>query len=231
MAKIKKVIIGFITMLIAASAIFIILDNKVGLNVLKDKTEIFVNLTGQFELGGTEYNFIKNPKNTLTKLSYLKVTRSITDDGMIKIVRSGRNTKTKINVTDTYLFDPKIDDVTKFPLDHNVMILNAKGYTYEYVVKDLTYYGGDLEFTGQTSYSFGKQIKVTWQEGYEYAGITGNTLTVKYLIDSDNYSVNVRMFDPPVYNYCYQESSNVSNQVYTDGVCGVLNYTSNIHWA
>ena len=101
-------------------------------------------------------------------------------------------------IIDTYTFDGKIDDIQLFPISHKIEILDAKGKFFRYEIRDLVYDGPTFKLSGQTSASFGRNMKVTWWKGYRLGWVykSGSMYVKSEKLESDYEVFNVRLFDP-----------------------------------
>jgi len=101
-------------------------------------------------------------------------------------------------VEDVYLFNGSINDVRLFPISHTVRVINGSDYFYRYEVRDLTYDGDTVKLNGNLSAGFGKKMIVELHPGYRWAWVyKSGILRAQYDIPSDDYTFNVRLFDPP----------------------------------
>ena len=214
-------------MILLSSVVYISLDNKVRIRVDNEKVTFYTkNDNNRFVVSGREYNKLFDG----TKLMYRSAKNVEVDtyiDNISNTVTIKRTTPfiRGPTIVDTYFFDGKIDDLILFPIYHKVEIFNAKDKFYRYEVRDLEYDGPSIKLN-TTSMSFGKNMKVNWQSGYNWARVykTG-ILKVQYKIKSDYEVFNVRLFDPPT-------DSNLANfnQNYTLSPKGqeILNFTATV---
>lgn len=104
--------------------------------------------------------------------------------------------RTNGSITDLYYFNGSSDDVTKFPVHHEITIQGEKGKQFKYVVSSLK--GVKAAHNVLSGESFGYDMKVIFDDGYSSAKVTkAGTLTVIYIIPSDDWVLNVKLFDPP----------------------------------
>lgn len=115
-------------------------------------------------------------------------------------------------VNDEYLFDGNNKDIEKFPISHEIHVKNSKGKKFQYVVSSLK----DVKYAHnvQSGESFGLNMKLTFDSNYNSAKVTkSGLLTVTYIIPSDDWILNVRLFDPTV-NVSTTYVSNFSNKTF-----------------
>ena len=99
-------------------------------------------------------------------------------------------------ITDEYIFDGNIKDIEQFPVNNKKIFEGCKGLLYRYEVHDLKY-DGPTNYRATSPASFGYNMKVTWDDGYNWAHIYQNgKLKVQWKIPEDYYEINVRLFDP-----------------------------------
>ena len=108
-------------------------------------------------------------------------------------------------IIDEYYFKGDIDGVEKFPISHKITILNGKGYYFRYTNDDLTDTGEKRKLKGETSLSFGRNMKVEFEPDYRWAWVGwpygAESFSAQYDINSDEKVFNMRLFDP-VYCNC-----------------------------
>lgn len=201
MDKDNKLIIGFLIVVILSTSIYVTMNNKgVRLRVDKDKSTFYVlNENNRWIVSGREYNSLYDGTTKLNRdLKSIEINQIIEDD----ILRITRYTKYKRgpSIIDNYYFEGNNTDIELFPIRHVVQIYDAKGYYYRYDVRDLYYSGETFKLDGvQTSMNFGKNMKVSWWNGYRLGWIykSGSMYVKSEKIDSDYKEFDVKLFDPP----------------------------------
>ena len=119
--------------------------------------------------------------------------------------------KEGIIAIDTYEFDGNTENIETVPVSHEIRVLNGQGKIIVYEVNDLLYTGETIKDISSPQ-SFGHNMKIEWEDGnyysriWKYAGKDVGKLEVKYRPDSDDYSKNVRLFDPPKFKKTYNEN-------------------------
>lgn len=98
---------------------------------------------------------------------------------------------------DTYSFDGSLNTVETFPIAHQINIIGAKGKQFKYIVSSLK--GVTAAHNVVSGENFGYKMRVTFDDGYTTAKVTkAGTMTVIYTVPSNDWTLNVRLFDPPV---------------------------------
>ena len=209
----QKLAIGFLTLLVLTSTAIVTLNNQVRLRVDNDKSTFYVpheDFSWIWTVSGREYNYLFDGSAKMNRqTSSIKVWTEI-DGNDVWIYRNTTYIRGPV-ITDTYHFQGDISDVRLFPLSHKVEIFNAKDFFYRYEVRDLTYDGESYKLSGETELNFGKNMKVELNPNYRWAWVyKSGVLRAQYDIKSDHETFYVRLFDPPSYTWCYQETANVS---------------------
>ncbi len=194
----KKWILGFLVLVILTASVYVLLPDKVRIDVEKTKTIFKVYEDNSWVLAGTERTIIYDGT---TKMRAKSRVVNFTIDGKTTTIYRYAYFKDNITAIDTYIFDGTIEDVEMYPVNHNVQILNGDGKIFVYEVKDLLYTGETVKDI-ESPQSFGHKMKVEWEEGnyyskiYKYLNKDVGKLTIKYRIDSNNFSKSVRLSDP-----------------------------------
>jgi len=202
----NKWILGILTLVVLTSSIYIMMPESVRLDVGKTST-LFKVWEGKWVTSATEYIDVYSGTSKV-KIVNVTLSKEITGD-KAKIIRD-RWLTGGINVKDIYSFDGGLKDVELFPISHDVVITGAEGKILQFKVSGL--YGNVPSREAKSPESFGKNMKITWQNGSYYQKIAyskttqKNTLTVKYKITSNSQTFNVRVFDPPT-EQIYSNSS------------------------
>lgn len=195
-------IIGVITVLLLVSGVFYLTLNNVQIRVDNDQTTFYVKLLdengvpkGRWLVAGRETGSIFEGSSKINRDTSKITVEQIINGNQITIIRTTPYIRGPILV-DTYQFDGSSGDLELFPISHTVKITNAKGFFYRYEVRDLDYDGPALDLQ-TTTYSFGKNMKVVWDDGYNWAKVyASGILKVQYKIQSNDQTFNVRLFDP-----------------------------------
>jgi len=206
----NKYLIGFLTVVILAASIYVMLPGQVRIDVGKTATEFRVWEDNSWVLSGTERTIIMDGSKIMRAKN--RSVESFIDGNITKIIRTA-NFKDGIVAIDTYTFDGSTDDVTLFPVEHSVDIINANGKIFYYEVKNLLY-TGKTTIPVYSPMEFGHNMKIEWSKGnyyskiFKYKYLNEGKLMVRYRIDSDSFSAETRLFDPPA------ETGPVINIVY-----------------
>src|SRR3990167_2908730 len=229
MSTSTKYIIGFlIVLLFATGVVYITLIDKVKLRVDEDKSTFYVLEGSYWKNSGTEYNKLYQG----TSLKY-RDTAGIKVETLINNITNHitikRTTPYKVGavIIDTYEFDGNIDDKELIPISHSVEVFNAKGFIYQYEVRDLVYDGATIP-NPISPLSFGRNMKVSWDDQAYWSTVyKSGILKVRFKPDSDYEKYEVRLFDPEgtcttylVQNYrfenrSYELETNISIMAYT----------------
>lgn len=221
----KTYAFGILTLLIVSASLFtIFFKQDLKIDLKKTSTVFSVNESGEFIVAGTEYGYLFYNK---TKIKSTKQTlfKDLPKEGQRFNLQRVSEYENGAMIIDTYFFDGAIDDVTKFPLKHEIRIINATGLRFDYVVKDLSG-PKDNPNIKETSMSFDHKMKVEWQPAFTQANYKKGVLTISYLIKSSDFTINARLFDPPTLNISfYGNASNGQNYEYQTNI--LYNISSN----
>ena len=196
----KKWIIGVLTLVILTSSVYIILPEKVRIDVKRTKTLFSVWIDGKWVLGATEYlNLFDGTKKMRAKSR--EVIHEI-DKNIITITRTSY-WKDDIKTIHTYTFDSSISDVELVPINEELVCLNCQGKIVHFEYRDILYEGETKSIS--SPFSFGNNMKLEWQDGSYYAKVfqqkvASDKIIIRYKvkkINSDYVKYNLRVFDPP----------------------------------
>ena len=197
MAK-TKIIIGFLILVVLTYSAYIILPEKVRIDVKETKTLFSVWLNDKWVLSATEYlNLYDGTKKM--RAESREVTPTI-NENIITITRTAY-WKDDIKTIHTYTFDSSISDVELVPIEEELTCFNCQGKIVHFEYRDILYEGETKEIS--SPFSFGHNMKLTWQEGAYYAKvfqqkIASDKIIIRYRVNiNSNYEIfNVRLFDP-----------------------------------
>ena len=200
----KKILtIGFLIVTLLASVIYIQM-NAVKIRVDSDAATFYakdLNVYGVpfgfFKVAGREFTSVFDGTSKMNRRSSGIVVSSFIDNvsNTVLIKRVTPYIRGPV-VKESWFFNGSVSDVGVFPIYHKVEVFNASGFFFRYEVRDLTYDGLTEKLFG-TNMSFGKNMKVTWQDGFRWAWVyKAGILKVQYGIPSDYEVFNVRLFDP-----------------------------------
>ncbi len=202
MAK-QKFILGAILLVILTSSVYLVLNDEVRIDIQKTRSIFQVYEDGSWVVSGIEYVNLFDGTAKM-RASERNIVYDIFENTTI-ITRTAQY-KQNILVVERYVFDGNNEDVRLFPVEHSIEVIGAdrpeRPFILQYEVQKLLYTG---ETIGPVSspQSFGHKMEVEWDDGnyysriYKYSGKDEGKLTIKYRIDSDRFSKNVRLFDPP----------------------------------
>lgn len=212
MASKKEFFVGSLVVLLMLSAGIIYItfpSEQVRIRIDEDNAKFYVNETGWVISGNEEVRIFNGSKLMFRKTSGITVNYLEKANGMVEVHRYTPYyekpyvwVEGDYYVEERWVFDPEATDVTQFPIDHEICVLNASGKLLRYTVDDLSNVPPKKRYEGIVKMSFGRNMFVEWQMPYRwmYTGwpYGADSMSVQYEIDSDNYCVNVRLFDPPV---------------------------------
>lgn len=192
----NKYILGLLTLVILTSSIYILMPEKVRIDFQPTRNIFYVYINGTFELSAKEYVRVFDG-TTLMKANDRQLWYRINTDN--SSIYKSADFKNGIRIKEQVYFNNNPESVENVPVYHKVCFTNATGKIFEYLITDITY--SDETKSIVSPFSFGKRMKLYFQEGYYYAKVTNNKVSpdkiqVKYKISSDYECFNVRLFDP-----------------------------------
>jgi len=206
----EKYIIGFLILVILTSSIYILLPDSVRIDVQKTKTIFRVYENESWVVSGIEYtNLYDGTKKMRAKNREIEY--NILQDNKTEIIRTAYF-KENITAIDTYLFDGGTKDIELFPIKHTIEIINGEDKILAYEVHKLLYNGETIKDL-KSPQEFGHKMKVEWDDGnyyskiYKYKDKEEGKLIIRYMIDSNNYIKNVRLFDPQQNNFSVSQDT------------------------
>jgi len=192
----KKIAIGVLILVILTSSFYILLPEKVRIDLESTRTKFSVYEDGKFVLSGIEYTRIFDG----TKLMRAK-NREINYSYDLDNTRLYRKADFKDGIVaeDFYTFNNKETDVENIPISHQICFTNATNKIFEYLINNIYYSGETKDIT--SPFSFEKNMKVSFQDGYYRAKVYQNKVApdkiiVRYRIPDDYECYDVRLFDP-----------------------------------
>lgn len=200
MAKKRNIILGVLLFLISvAGVVYVSMPNEgISMNIDKLKSTFYITENNVKLVSGIEYSKLYNSSNKLVPVNRTTIDTTLTGKNTARIDRIDYYNN-NITITNSYYFDGKITDITKFPLKHTIQINNANGYIYQYEIQKLNYTG--IAKTKLVSpLHFGRKMTVEWLEKpFESSLSKTGTLKLRYKITDDNTILNIRLFDPTEY--------------------------------
>ena len=188
--------IGVLLLALLTSSIYVLLPDRVRIDVTKTRTSYRVFENGEFKLAAMEYvNLFDGSAKMRAKSRSLY---QIVEGTIITITRTAQY-KDNISTYETYTFDGSKDDVELVPIAHDIICVNCKGKIPQFEYKSITYNGETKAI--ESPFSFGHQMKLEWQEGYDWAKVyqyktVSPKIRIRYRPESDFESYQVRLFDP-----------------------------------
>ncbi|KKM91342.1 hypothetical protein LCGC14_1229530 [marine sediment metagenome] len=193
---VKKYVIWFFLFVVLASSYYVLLPDKVRIDVQKTRTQYRV-WEGSWVLSATEYVNLFDG-NTKMRAKNRSIEWSETD-GIIRIIRIA-NYKDSISTIETYEFDSTRPDVELVPTTHITRCRNCKGKILQFEYRDILYTRDTMDII--SPFSFGHNMKIEWQDGAYRAKVyqqkvASDKIIIRYRPQSDYESFYVRLFDPP----------------------------------
>jgi len=202
MADKKYYYLGIIVLLILVGSgiVYVTFGNDLKIRIDNDKSTFYVLENGRWVVSGREYNKLMDGSSNMNRrTSEIEVLTNIDEiQNTTTITRRTPYIRGPV-VVDTWYFDGKLTDKEQFPTEHIIEVYNGTGYYYKYEVRDLVYDGDTFKLDGkQTEMSFGRNMKVTWWEGYRLGWVykQGSMYIKSEKLASDYEKFNVRLFDP-----------------------------------
>ncbi len=192
----KKYYIGFLILVILSTSLYVMLPDKIRIDVQKTRTQYRVYENDSWILSATEYvNVWDGSKKMRAKNRSINW---INNSGIITISREA-NYKDSISTYETYVFDSTKNDVELVPILHETICVNCVGKILQFEYKDITYSGETKVIF--SPFSFGHNMKLTWQDGAYYSKVlTYKTVSpkirIRYKPVKDRETFYVRLFDP-----------------------------------
>jgi hypothetical protein len=203
----NKITVGFLVLLLFSTGLYITFNDQLRLRVDEDKSTFYVQENSRWVVSGREYNRMFDGSTQMNRrASQIKVETFYDNDEIVKIVRTTPYIRGPV-IVDTYTFDGKVTDITLFPISHQIEIHNGSGYFYRYSVDELVDVPPKKKLVdGETVHSFGRNMKVEWSPGYNWAWLGwpygSDSMAVQYKLKSDYETFNARLFDPPDPGIC-----------------------------
>jgi len=233
MSDSTKYVVGFLLLLIMASGVVYVSMDTVKLRVDNDKTTFYVlNENSRWEVSGREYFSIFDGTSKMNRRpSDITIETTFdTNSNVTTIIRTTPYIRGPI-VEDIYTFDGNVKDVELFPISHHINVKNASDYFFRYEIRELDYDGETRKLTDETEFSFGQNMKVSFEDGYRWGWIyKAGIVKVQYDIKSGEEIFNVRLYDPPadpgtfykLENTIYCEDATIGDWEVVDSI----NYTA-----
>ncbi len=219
----KKWIIGFFILVVLTSSIYVMLPDKVRIDVQKTRTKFSVWENDGWVLSAIEYARLWDGSKLMRAKS--RELMQEVDDGIITITRTSE-WKENITTIHTCTFDSSTSDVELIPVDEEFTCINCEGKIVSFEYRDILYDGETKQIS--SPFSFGHNMKLEWEDGAYYAKvfqqkIASDKIIVKYRPDSDYVSYKVRLFDPAGPFWVY----NIENVTLNEGF-GTYTFLTNL---
>ena len=200
--KTKWTVIGILSFLVLSTAVYINFNDQAQIEIDDGSTAFYI-LSGNTKiLAGKEINVLFDSNFVQYEIDKSSIKKNFKQG---KITRTQNYVNTKCTITDNYVFDQDNNLIELFPLNHYITLHDCDGFTYKYTVTNLT-----LLHEGKNNVSspqkFGHKMVVEWSGNYSNADILNGSLIVTYNINSDNYFIENRLFDPnPIVNPSFED--------------------------
>ena len=195
----KKIILSiFMILVVLTASFYILLPDKVKIDVGKTNTKYSVWEDDSWVLAATEY---VNLYDGTTKMRAKSRNLSNTIEGdLVKIIRTSK-WKENITTVQTYVFDSSLGDIESFPLENIFECFNCEDKIVHYEIRDILYDGETK--TISSPFSFRHNMKIEWEEDAYYSKvfqqkIASDKIIIKYRPQSNYEVYNVRLFDPEI---------------------------------
>ena len=233
MEKNNAFIVGFFVLVVLTASVYVMLPNQIRIDVQNTKTTFKVYENNFWILSGTEYTKIYDG-SSLMKANSRVVNYTINNLTNSTSLYRYAYFKDGIVVIDNYNFDGNVKNVELMPISHTIQVINGDGKILQYEVNDLLYTGNTINNINSPQ-TFGHKMKVEWELGnyysqiFKYSGKDVGKLTIKYKINSDDYSKNVRFFDPVIVTSGATETTAGNYTVLTYLGNGTFNVTGSLN--
>jgi len=194
-----KYIIGLILLTVLTSSVYLVLiDEGVKIDIQETRTFFYVDVDGDWVNSGIEYvnlfdGTAKMRASSRNLETYVNATHVVVERSAIY--------KQNISIIEHYIFESNNGLIEKFPVAHNIRVFNGVGKILQYEITKLKYTGETVHDITSPQ-SFGWDMKADWSPGnyysriYKYKNKDEAKLTIKYRPDTDDFTIQARMFDP-----------------------------------
>lgn len=197
MAQKSVVTLGILLLTIIAGAIIITLPTSdVQIKIDKAESTFFVKENGKFVVGGVEKILILDGNRVFSPIPKKTIITNYTINDNLVVERQ-LFYKNNVYINEKYIFTSTNPDVTLFPLNHSITVFNGSGKTLSYQVSQLQVINRSVALN-QNSFKFGRKMNIEIDSFYSNVSIIQNTFRADYFINSAAFSMNARLFDPPV---------------------------------
>ncbi len=223
---VKKYAIGILVLVLLTASIYILYPDNVRIDVGKTYSTFKVWESDSWVLAGQEYSLMFDGTKKMRASS--RTIESFVNENIVTIIRTA-NFKNNVTVIDTYTFDGNEKDVKLFPISHDINVLNGVGYILVYEVTKLDYSGETIKDI-LSPQEFGHNMRIEWEDGNYYSRIWGyanrdeGKLTIKYRLDSADFTKQVKLFDPPKVIRTLQTDTTCVN-----GKCTAIGYLNQVN--
>lgn len=199
MASKIKITLGTLLLVILSSSFYIMLPDNVRIDFEKSRTVFKVYEDDKFVRTASEYvRLFDGSKKMLAKSR--RNSYSIYEDNT-NILKEAFMYRDNVKIEQFYYFDNNVQDIEQIPILETVCFYNATGKIFEWLIQDIYYNGSTKDIT--SPFSFGKSMKIDFEDGYYRAKVYQNKyapdkVIVRYRIVDDFKCFNVKLYDPPL---------------------------------
>lgn len=191
---VEKKHIGVLILIVLLGSIYIMLPEKVKIQVFSTNTKYYVWGGDKWNLGATETISLYNgSKKMLAKSRNLFF---LSDNSTTKIIREV-DYGDKILVRQEYFFNGSVTDVEKIPISNKLECYNCNGKILQYEFKDLEKINQEGDVSSPLLFG---RIKIIWEDGAYFAKVynlfLNNKLIIKYKPQEKYQVFKVLTIDP-----------------------------------
>lgn len=195
-AKTTILLSAFLILVVLTSSIYLMMPEKVRIDIEKTRTRFSVWENDSWELSATEYLYLWDGS---TKMRAKSRDVSYFTSGNMTTVMRYSTWKDNITTIENYVFDSSISNEELFPIDHFVQCINCEGKIVSFEYRNILY--DDQTEVITSPFSFGHNMKLTWEDGAYFSKVyqqkvASDKIIIKYRPNSDDVTYKVRLFDP-----------------------------------
>ena len=220
----KKTIIGFLLFVILSASFYVMLPDKVRVDMSKTRSKYSVFEDGEYVLSAYEYLYIYDGTTKLRAKS-----REITSEvngNTITIMRTA-NFKDNITTTQIYSYDGSLSNVESVPVKQFIECFNCKDKIVHFEYRNILYNGETKDI--ESPFYFGHSMKLEWQEGSYLSKVYQQKATdkiiLRYKAEEDYETYLVRLSDPEAKNVSVSLCPNASSLIFRPDIAS-FNYTT-----
>lgn len=199
----KKFIFGVLILVVLTASIYLMLPDKIRIDVEATNTKYSIYENGTFNLAATERVILLDGSAIMRAFSR---NVSFENDSSI-VIKRWAVYKQNISTYEEYVFDPTNTNIELVPVSHKTICYNCVGKILEFEYKDIYYKGEAKEITSPFVFGKNDNMKLAWQPGsylskvYTYK-FASPKIWVRYKPTKDIEEFDIRLFDPININRC-----------------------------